>query len=171
MQQFPKVPIIHEHAGLLAASVSDFNTAIKLLNQALHLSRQAGQSGEKGILLNLARTYYRIADSQGPSALKEAIRYYAAAAAKFGDRGLPFERDKRNFELARFRIQHHRGDLAVPFLQAAGFEIVRAQILPDRTTGGDLIVRTNAPDSGKATDCPARCSSGACSSPRSPCTT
>jgi hypothetical protein len=150
MQQFPKVPIIHEHAGLLAASVSDFNTAIKLLNQALHLSRQVGQSGEKGILLNLARTYYRIADTQGPSALKEAIRYYAAAAAKFGDRGLPFERDKRNFELAKFRTQHYRGGLAVPFLQAAGFEIVRAQILPDRTTGGDLIVRTNAPELGES---------------------
>ena len=146
MDLFPNVPILREHAGLLAASVADFETAIKLLKQGLDLSRRPGQSGEKGILLSLARTYNRMAETQGVAALKEAIRYYAQASEKFGERGLPFQKDKRDYDLAAFRAQHYRGNLVVNFLRSAGFEIVRAQVLPDRTTGGDLVVRTNAPE-------------------------
>ncbi|PWU14393.1 MAG: hypothetical protein C5B50_17600 [Verrucomicrobia bacterium] len=146
IRRFPSNPIIHEHAGLLAASVGDFAGAIRLLEHGLTLSRRrAEQSGEKGILLSLARTFNRMADRDG-TALKAAIRYYEEASEKFGNRGLPFERDKRNFELARFRHQHYRGNLVVGFLRSAGFEIVRAQMLTDRTTAGDLVVKMNNPE-------------------------
>lgn len=154
IEQFPNIPILREHAGLLAASVADFTTATTLLKKALDLSRQPGQQGEKGILLSLARTYNRMAESQGRTALSagglsllsEAIGYYTQAAKRFGARGLPFERDKRNFDLAKFRTQHHRGNLAVAFLRSAGFEIVRAQVLDDRTTGGDLLIKSTTPE-------------------------
>jgi tetratricopeptide (TPR) repeat protein len=145
IKKYPNVPMLREHAGLLAASVGDFNKATEHLLEGLKLSRISGQSGEKGILLNLARTYNRMGITHGRPSLEETIRYYTQAEAKFGERGLPFPKDKLNFELAKFRIHHHRGSLVFNFLSSAGFEFIRVHVLQG-VTCADLVVRTNAPE-------------------------
>jgi tetratricopeptide (TPR) repeat protein len=145
IKKYPNIPMLREHAGLLAASVGDFNKATEHLLEGLKLSRIPGQSGEKGILLNLARTYNRMGITHGRPSLEETIRYYTKAEAKFGERGLPFPKDKLNFELAKFRVHHHRGSLVFNFLSSAGFEFIRVHVLQG-VTCADLVVRTNAPE-------------------------
>ena len=50
---------LREDAGILAASMGDYPTAIRLLNEALKLS-QKQHRGEKGVLLALAHTHYAV---------------------------------------------------------------------------------------------------------------
>jgi tetratricopeptide (TPR) repeat protein len=137
IKRHPSSPKLHEDAGLLAASMKQFPKALQLLETALRLSREPGQAGEKGVLLALARTYYRIGDGDS---LRKCISCYEAAERAFGERGLPFERDNLALNLARMRTQHHRGDVTVRFFEEAGFQVVRAE-MRGATLFGDLVVK------------------------------
>lgn len=135
VRRFPNSPGLREVAGVLAASMSRFPEAIALLEQALPLSKKA-RHGTKGILLHLARTYYRL---DTIPALKTAVEYYTQAR-KYGRRQMPSE-DNLQMSLAQIRTQHHRGNLAVKFLEAAGFKISRAKLFDQQTEGADFIVQ------------------------------
>ena len=79
-----------------------------LLKHALDLCRNSNQRGEKGVLLALARTHY---DIDTMASLRESIRFYQEALHLFG-RGrtqLP-EINLLAMNLAKIRIQHHRGN-------------------------------------------------------------
>jgi cold shock CspA family protein/tetratricopeptide (TPR) repeat protein len=136
---------LREDAGILAASMGEYQKALRLLHDSLHLSRNKNQRrGEKGILLALARTYYRIGEF---GALQEAIKYYEEAQQIFG-RGqtrLPSE-DSLSMNIAKIRTQHHRGNLAVQFLRTAKFKIVRAKLLEIRTEGAEFVVAIDDPE-------------------------
>jgi tetratricopeptide (TPR) repeat protein len=139
IRRWPKNPKLYEDAGLLAASMKQFSKGLQLLEKALVLSREPGQAGEKGVLLALARTNYRIGDA---SSLQKAVHYYETAERAFGERGLPFERDNLALNLAGFRTKHHRGDVAVRFFEEAGFQIVRAEMPKGPPVSGDLVVKS-----------------------------
>ncbi len=129
---------LREDAGILAASMGDYPTAIRLLNEALKLS-QKQHRGEKGVLLALAHTHYAVETIQD---LQQAVRYYERALDLFGKGStrLP-EYDILALNLARIRTQHHRGNLTVRFLREAGFEIVRAWLLEQITEGAEFVVK------------------------------
>lgn len=129
---------LREDAGILAASMKDYRTAIRLLNEALRLCRQQ-HGGEKGVLLALARTHYSLETIQD---IQQAIGYYEKALDLFGQgsTNLP-EYDSLALNLARIRTQHHRGNLTVQFLRRANFEIVRARLLEKITEGAEFLVK------------------------------
>jgi len=135
IRRFPTHPNLREVAGVLAASMGRSSEAIKLLEEALPLSKKA-RHGTKGILLNLARTYYRV---DTLPALKSAVEYYSQAR-RYGRRQISAD-DILQLSLAEIRTQHHRGNLAVKFLEAAGFRISRARLLDQQTEGADFIVQ------------------------------
>ncbi len=116
IKRHPKNPKLHEDAGLLAAAMKQSTRALHFLEKALRLSREPGQAGEKGVLLALARTYYRMGDA---ASLQKAVSYFDTAERAFGDRGLPFQRDVLALNLARLRTQHQRGALAARFFEEA----------------------------------------------------
>jgi len=137
IEVFPKVAKLREDAGILAASMGDIPRAIELLDAALYLSRSSHQAGEKGVLLALARIHTR---HGGRDALGKAVEYYKAARVAPGRTQDLTSSDLLAMNIARVRLQHHRGDLAHNFVRACGFQIVRASLLAQSTQGADLIV-------------------------------
>lgn len=135
---FPSAPKLREDAGILAASLGDYKRALSLLDEALRLCRSSDKAGEKGILLALARTCERVSTI---ASLKKSVAYYEESLKLFGPGRRPPDYDLLAMNLAKIRTQHHRGNLTVQFLRAANLPIVRAQLLDQITTGGDLIVR------------------------------
>lgn len=135
---FPFSSKLREDAGNLAAALGDYNRALKLLDEALRLCRTSDQAGEKGILLSLARTWGRM---NTISSLKKSVEYFEEGLKLFGPGRRPPDYDLLAMNLAKIRTQHHRGNLAVQFFQAAALPIIRAELLDVTTTGGDLIVR------------------------------
>src|SRR5262249_8415696 len=75
------------------------------------------------------------------ASLKKSVEYYEQALKLFGPGRRPPDHDLLAMNLAKIRTQHHRGNLTVQFFRAADLPIVRAQLLDQLTTGGDLIVR------------------------------
>lgn len=144
LRLFPKEAKLREDAGLLAASLGTYPKALKLLHEALYLCRANQHRGEKGILLALARTYYRMDDL---TSLKEAVKYYGEAQRIFvkGNSQLQ-SRDLLSLNLAKIRTQHHRGNLTVLFLRTAKFEIIRARLLDIKTEGAEFIVKIDDPE-------------------------
>jgi tetratricopeptide (TPR) repeat protein len=140
IKRYPKNPKLHEDAGLLAASTKQSTKALQLLEKALQLSREPGQGGEKGVLLALARTSYRLGDA---SSLQKAVFYFETAERAFGERGLPSQRDVLALNLARLRTQQQRGALAARFFEDAGFHIVRAETQKGSTVSGDIVVKAS----------------------------
>jgi cold shock CspA family protein len=135
---------LREDAGILAASLGDFRTAVRLLEESLWLCRRTQQGGEKGVLLALARTHYQI--DTLPS-LRGSITYYQQAVELFGQgrTRLP-EADLLRLNIARIRTKHHRGNLCTGFLKAANFEIVRASLLEQATEGAEFVVQVDNPE-------------------------
>ena len=142
LERFPENPKLYEDFALLLASDQDFSRAIELLENALRIARRQQDAPDKGILLNLARTYFKMGEVGNPGAFGKASAYFRQAEMRFGSRGLPFITDRRSFGLAIFRSQHHRAEVTVNFFRRAGFEILSAQLLPEQFAGGDLVVRT-----------------------------
>jgi cold shock CspA family protein len=137
---FPSSPKLREDAGILAASLGDYNRALNLLDEAHRICRSSDRLGEKGILLALARTWDRI---NTVASLKKSVECYEAALKLFGPGRRPPDHDLLAMNVAKIRTQHHRGNVAVQFFRAAGLPIVRAQLLDQITTGGDLIIRVH----------------------------
>ncbi|MEO8662183.1 MAG: cold shock domain-containing protein [Bryobacteraceae bacterium] len=141
---FPGNAKLREDAGVLAASMRDYRSAITRLNESLQICRRSDQGGEKGVLVWLARTHYEVG---GEASLKECVRLYQEALSLFGKGAtrLP-DLDSLKLNLARVRTQHHRGSLTFNFLASAGFEIVKARLLDRATEGADLIVDLKHPE-------------------------
>jgi tetratricopeptide (TPR) repeat protein len=135
IRRFPNNAKLREDAGVLAASLRKYADAIRLLEQALPLTRSARQ-GTKGVLLHLARTHYRLDTIPD---LKNAVAYYEQAL-KFRHSSIPSD-DLLQLNIACIRTQHHRGNLAVKFFERAGFRISRANLLEQQTEGADFLVQ------------------------------
>lgn len=135
IKRFPRSAKLREDAGVLASSLGKYQDAIQLLEQALPLAREARQ-GTKGVLLHLGRTFYRL---DTVPALRSAVSYFEQALT-YGRRNIPAD-DLVQLNIARIRVQHHRGNLAVQFFQHAGFKIVRANLLEQQTEGADFLVQ------------------------------
>lgn len=144
VKRFPGNAKLREDSGILAASLGDFRTAVRLLEESLLLCRSTEQGGEKGVLLALARTHYQI-DSM-PS-LRECITCYEKAIQLFGQgrTQLP-EADMLRLNISRIRTKHHRGNLCAEFLKAAHFEIVRASLFDQATEGAEFVVQVDSPE-------------------------
>lgn len=144
IRRFPTIAKLREDAGILAASLKDHDRALRLLREALNLCEQFGQGGTKGVLVALARTSYQVDTHHS---LQQSISYYERALAHFG-RGhthLP-DSDLLSLNIAKIRIQHHRGNLTFQFLRSVGFTVVRARLLDQVTEGAEIIVEVNAAD-------------------------
>ncbi|MBN1345361.1 MAG: cold shock domain-containing protein [Phycisphaerae bacterium] len=137
IRRLPHKAKLHEDAGVMAASLGRYKQALDYLERALRVCREYGQPGEKGVLLAIARTYNQLGTLQ---ALTEAVRYYELAIKAFGAGGRFPTRDLLDYEIARIRTQHHRGNLTVQFLRDLGFQVRRASLLEQRTVGADLVV-------------------------------
>ena len=134
INKFPRVAKLREDAGVLAAKLQRTDSAVQHLQSALDLCRNTQQAGEVGVLLALARLYYRI-DTM--VSLRRALKYYKDAKKVGGIQRI----DALSMRVARIRLQHHRGNLVYSFLQSCGFKIDDAELLPHSTTGADLIAR------------------------------
>jgi tetratricopeptide (TPR) repeat protein len=132
---FPDKPKLWEDAGALAFSLRDLRTAVELFEKALALSRSARQ-GTKGVMVKLAQVHYEL---NTYSSLKRSVDYYRQAQ-RLGDRPLSSE-DSLRMNLAVVRTQHQRGNVAVDFLQKAGFKVSRAELLPMITEGADIFIQ------------------------------
>ncbi len=93
IKRFPENAKLREDAGILAASLRDFVSAIAFLHDSLALCRRTQQGGEKGVLLGLARTNYQIG---ALSALRAAIKHYESARDLFGRGRTLTESSQRN---------------------------------------------------------------------------
>ena len=134
---FPRVAKLREDAGILAASLGRYRDALRFFAEALQICHTTNQGGEKGVLLGLARTYDRM---DTLSDLQMAVDYYEKAKTVFkGDGRIPAT-DELAYQIARIRVQHHRGNLAFQFVKSAGFKIVRAEVHDQKTSGADFIV-------------------------------
>jgi tetratricopeptide (TPR) repeat protein len=138
---FPRLAKLREDAGVLAESLGDHEQAVQLLTESLELIRRLGQGGEKGVLLELARTKYRIGRE---ASLRDCVEHYKAATALFGqqENALP-KLHALLMNLAMIRLQHHRGRLAVEFLNRSGFEIVRARLHEQHSEAAEFVVRVD----------------------------
>lgn len=144
IKRLPTSAKLREDAGVLAATLEDYESAVRLLKESLDLIRRHGQGGEKGVLLELARTNYKIGKE---SSLKESVRLYEEAQRLFA-------REKRTistyhellYTLAKIRLKHHRGQVAVSFLSSPGFEIVRAKLLEANADAAEFVVRVESPE-------------------------
>lgn len=136
---------VREDAGILAAYMGEYPRALRLLHDSLELSRGKGQPRrEKSILLALARTYYRMDEF---SMLRNAVQYYEQAQDILGKRESHLEAaDFLAMNVARIRTQHHRGNLAVQFLLAAKFKIIKAKLLETKTDGAEFVIEINNPE-------------------------
>lgn len=144
IRRFASNAKLREDAGVLAASLGEFKTAVRLLEESLSICRRTQQGGEKGVLIWLARTQYLI--DTLPS-LQECIAYYEQAIQLFG-RGQTrlLEADLLRLNIARIRTQHHRGNLCAQFLRNAQFEIVRASLFEQHTEGAEFVVQVDNPE-------------------------
>jgi hypothetical protein len=140
IERIPANAKLREDAGVLAASVGDYATAVRLLKEALPLSKKA-RGGGRGVLLALAHTYY---DMDDPDSLPSCVHYYEEAQ-RFKSTGwrLP-SADLLQLKLAKIRTQHPRGNIAFKFLRAAGFKIFKAEQLEQATEGADFFVQQTA---------------------------
>jgi len=94
---FPRVAKLREDAGILAARMGKFDKAVDLLKAALSICRSTDQAGEKGVLLALGRTFYKM-DTVG--ALRESVIYFEAALSLFTPGVRPPHKDLFQFRLA-----------------------------------------------------------------------
>ena len=126
---------LREDAGVLAGNMGKTTDAVRFLLSALRLCRSTEQAGELGVLLALARLHARDDTS---SSRQKALAFYRKATELRP--ALP-GRDQLNMNLMEIREQHHRGDLTYRFLQRCGFDLTMARLLPNATTGADLVAR------------------------------
>ncbi len=140
IERFPNSAKLHEDAGVLAAMIGNHGQAVQLLLRSLELCRTTNQGGEKGVLLSLARTYYRRGDR---TALAKAISYYEEAL-EIGQSAwtLP-NADNTQLNIARVRVQHNRGELAYQFFTKLGMKIVRGRLFDKITEGADLVLHVS----------------------------
>jgi len=142
IRRFPTLAKLREDAGVLAASLGEYANAVQLLSESLALIRRYTQGGEKGVLLELARTHYKIGKE---ASLRECVRCYSEAKALFArTRGQMSPYHDLLMHLASIRLQHHRGYLAVDFLSSPAFEIVRARLLDSQTEAAEFVVRVDS---------------------------
>ena len=134
---FPTVAKLREDAGVLAGNMGHTDEAVTLLSSALKLCRSTEQAGEMGVLLALARLHAR---EDTASSRQKALDYYRAATRLKPRESLP-SRDRLRMNVIQIRLQHYRGDLTYRFLQKCGFEVTMANLLPQATTGADLVAR------------------------------
>ena len=134
---FPSVAKLREDAGVLAGNMGRTDEAATLLSAALDLCRNSEQAGEIGVLLALARLYAR---EDTMSSLRTALAFYQDAVRLRSLKSLP-NHDQLRMSLIRVRLQHHRGNLTYNFLRRCGFDVTVARLLPNVTTGADLVVR------------------------------
>ena len=143
---FPEDPKLREDAGVLAAAMRDYPRALRFLHDSLDLSRGKGPaSRQKSTLLALGRTYYRM-DEVG--LLQKAVQYYEEARSISRGKGQAHldRSDSLAMNIAKIRTQHHRGNLAVQFLRAASFKIVKAELLGAKNDGAEFVVQINNPE-------------------------
>ncbi len=124
---------IYEDAATLAITLKRHSEARKLLTEALKTAKPGTQGA---IYLLLARNAYR--ENQIPT-LKECINYYEQALTALPAASVPHN-DRLSYNIARIRIQHHRGNLAFNFFNNECFKILEAELLDVTTHGADLIV-------------------------------
>jgi tetratricopeptide (TPR) repeat protein len=124
LKLFPSNAKLWEDAGALAFSLGELPRAIQFFEHALALSVRARQ-GTKGVLLKLAQASYQLSTF---SYLKQALDYYRRAQ-RMGRNPLSTE-DLRQMNVAAVRIQRQRGNVSIAFLEACGFRISRANLLP-----------------------------------------
>lgn len=130
-----KVPArkIYEDAAALATSLKRFGEARELLTKALEHSKPGTQNG---LYLSLARNAFK---ENSASTLKEAIKYYERALQTLSPATLP-KGDMLSLNIARLRVQHHRGNLAFNFFNKESFKILNVEFLEVLTHGADLTV-------------------------------
>lgn len=134
---FPNVAKLREDAGVLAGNMGKIDDAVGLLLSALDLCRNTEQAGELGVLLALARLHAR---GDTNASRRRALNFYKEATALRPAKSLPGH-DQLNMNVIEIRLQHHRGDLTYRFLRKCGFEVTMANLLPNSTTGADLVAR------------------------------
>lgn len=136
-----------EDAGLLAASIGEYQKAIQLLNHGLELSEGSGQGVGRLFLLALARVHSR---RGGMSDLQKCLEYYQRAkrafdASAFGKGAFPKD-DLLAMNLAAVRLQHYRGNLVFEYINRVGFRILRVQLFEQTTVGADFVVQVRNPE-------------------------
>lgn len=144
---FPNNSKLREDAGNLAYSVGDSALALRYFEEGLQIARQNESANEGSFLLSIARIYSKTESHQDR---KRALETYQAAERvlarhKAGKQALP-KADMLAMQIARVRIQHHRGNLAYGFIQKAGFKILRAHLFDQVTAGADFVVEVDRPE-------------------------
>ena len=134
---FPNVAKLREDAGVLAGNMGKTDEAVHLLSSALELCRNTEQAGAFGVLLALARLHAR---EDTNASRRRALSFYRQATELRPAKSLPGH-DQLNMNVLEIRLQHHRGDLTYRFLKKCGFDVTMANLLPNATTGADVIAR------------------------------
>lgn len=138
IEAYPTSAKLHEDAGVMAASLGDTKRALIFLQEALDLCRNTKQGGEKGVLLAMAKIYFRRGTVPD---LREAYKLYQEARKLFQKMGgdLP-KADMLSLSLAGIQTKHHRGYVTVSFLNEIEGEIVRAWFLKSDNEWADLVI-------------------------------
>ncbi|MFS2218220.1 hypothetical protein ACCD08_27245 [Telluria sp. Tellsp104] len=132
IKKFPAIKL-YEDAATLAISLELHGEARELLTKALELSKDGTQGR---IYLSLARNAFK---ENTHATLIESINYYERALKTMEAASIS-KYDLLNLNIARFRTQHHRGNLAFKFFNQDGFRILDVKFHPMATKGADLIV-------------------------------
>lgn len=145
---FPDSTKLLEEAGVHCASVGLYPKAVAYLEAALRRCRGADGVGEKGILVSLALTYYRIGSidalRQSVKCYEEAVRVYGGIEKfkELGRNGGPLQNHWLAMNLAEVRL-HQIGNIVFNFFSKRAFKILQAELLPISTVGADLVVKTD----------------------------
>jgi hypothetical protein len=141
MKDFSDAYQLYEHAGNFAASQGEMDRAIKLLSRSLEIVRSTpARTGEKGVLLSLARVHFKIGSDD---AFKKAAGYYDEVAQMFGGwdqfraRMPPSDVTRADAAQAAFArlstMSDRAGALALRFLDKLGLEVINAKFSADET--------------------------------------
>lgn len=140
---FPESPKLLEEAGVHAASLGLYAKAVGFLEAALRRCRDADRVGEKGVLVALGLTYYRIGSvdalRQAIKCYEEAIRVYGGIEKfkELGRNGGPLQNHWLAMNLAEVRL-HQIGNIVFNFFSKRSFKILQAELLAVSTVGADL---------------------------------
>ncbi|WDM62740.1 ATP-binding protein [Stenotrophomonas forensis] len=147
MKLFPNNIKLRDDAGNLAISMNNLKQAIIYFKGGLDLAKSTPASPTGGLLLSLARAYYK---GGSRSDLRNCIATYEAAEREHSQTSSRRQSLPRNDilmkENARVRVQHHRGSVTFDFIQSSGFKIERARLFDQATAGADFIVEINRPE-------------------------